>query len=114
MLDTHDLYDPDRIARPTLDEGTLARLMALPFWDDAVTTEDGATRDLNALAGAETDPLVRQAVEMQAFRLLHQLDGMENERRMAMFDVRLKRPRAMSTVIAPVTRLIPGAKSQAA
>ena len=67
MLDTHDPYDPDRIEWPTLDADCQARLKALPFWDDAVTTEDGATRDLNALAAAETDPLVRKAVEMQAF-----------------------------------------------
>jgi len=67
MLDTHDPYDPDRIEWPALDADCLARLKALPFWDDAVTTEDGATRDLNALAAAETDPLVRKAVELQAF-----------------------------------------------
>jgi hypothetical protein len=67
MLDTHDPYDPERIEWPALDADCLARLQALPFWNDAVTTEDGATRDLNALAAAETDPLVRQAVELQAF-----------------------------------------------
>lgn len=47
------------------DEGTSARLRALPFWNGAITTENGAIRDLNARAAAETDPLVRQAVEMQ-------------------------------------------------
>ena len=44
MLDTHDPYDPDRIAWPALDEAARARLVALPFWDDAVTTEDAAAR----------------------------------------------------------------------
>lgn len=67
LLDTHDPYDPDKIEWPALDPDCLARLKALPFWNEAVTTEDGATRDLNALAAAETDPLVRQAVELQAF-----------------------------------------------
>jgi hypothetical protein len=67
MLDTHDPYDPDRIEWPELDADCLARLKSLPFWNDAVTTEDSATRDLNALAAAETDPLVRKAVELQAF-----------------------------------------------
>ena len=67
MLDTYDPYDPDRIEWPALDADCVARLKALPFWNDAVTTEDGATRDLNALAAAETDPLVRRAVELQAF-----------------------------------------------
>jgi hypothetical protein len=67
MIDTHDPFDPDRIEWPALDADCLARLKALPFWNDAVTTEDGATRDLNALAAAERDPLVRKAVELQAF-----------------------------------------------
>ncbi len=67
MIDTHDPYEPSKIAWPTLDEAARARLVGLPFWNDALTTEDGATRDLKVLAEAEPDPLVRAAVALQAF-----------------------------------------------
>jgi len=67
MLDLHDPYKPSEIAWPELDDAARARLTALPFWNDAVTTEDGATRDLEVLAAVEPDPLVRAAVALQAF-----------------------------------------------
>lgn len=67
MIDLHDPYKASEIAWPALDDEALTRIRALPFWNDAITTEDGATRDLRVLAAAEPDPLVREAVALQAF-----------------------------------------------
>ncbi len=52
---------------PALDADASARLRALPFWDVALETEDQATRDLQALARIEPDPLLRRAIDLQAF-----------------------------------------------
>src|SRR5262245_15554616 len=79
MLDTHDPYDPARLAWPALDADAQARLKALPFWNVALETEDDATRDLEALAAIEPDPLLRRAIALQAFeeqRHRHVLDGL--------------------------------------
>lgn len=67
MLDTHDPYDPASLRWPELDAAGRARLHSLPFWDVAVTTEVEATRDLQALARIEPDPLLRRAIDLQAF-----------------------------------------------
>jgi hypothetical protein len=79
MLDSHDPYDPARLRWPDLDADSRARLKALPFWNVALETEDGATRDLEAMAAIETDPLLRRAIALQAFeerRHRHVLEGL--------------------------------------
>ena len=67
LLDTHNPYKPSVIDWPPLDAATRDRLVALPIWDMAVQTEGKAT--LRVLTYAETiaDPLLRQAVELDAF-----------------------------------------------
>jgi hypothetical protein len=79
MLDTHNPYDPATLRWPDLDAAARARLTALPFWNVALETEDQATRDLEALARIEPDPLLRQAIALQAFeerRHRHVLEGL--------------------------------------
>lgn len=67
MIDRHESYEPDQVAWPVLDEAGVARLQALPIWDEALATEDAATATLKAFARREGDPLIRQAVALQAY-----------------------------------------------
>lgn len=67
LLDSYDPYRPAVIAWPTLAPDALARLTGLPFWDVAVATEETAARRMQALADVTTDPLIREAVALNAF-----------------------------------------------
>lgn len=67
LLDTFDPYRPAVIDWPTLPPEAHRRLVALPFWDVAVETEENAGRRMQALADATEDPLIRKAVALNAF-----------------------------------------------
>jgi hypothetical protein len=67
LLDTFDPYRPAVIAWPDLAPDALARLTGLPFWDVAVATEEIAGRRMQALADVSADPLIREAVALNAF-----------------------------------------------
>lgn len=67
LLDTFDPYRPAVIAWPELAQEVRARLAGLPFWDVAVETEENAGRRMQALADATADPLIRQALALNAF-----------------------------------------------
>ncbi len=67
ILDTHDPYKPAVIDWPKLDEETRGRIVSLPIWDIAVQTEEKAGWNVRTFAQAIKDPLLRSAVEMDAF-----------------------------------------------
>lgn len=67
LLDTFDPYKPTVIAWPKLDGDALARITGLPFWDIAVQTEGYASRRVQALADCLSDPLLKEAVQLNAF-----------------------------------------------
>ena len=67
LLDTHDPYRPATIDWPKLEEEARDRLVSLPIWDIAVQTEGRARRNVATYAPEITDPLLRQAVELNAF-----------------------------------------------
>jgi hypothetical protein len=67
FLDTHVEYMPEQMQWPQLGEEELARLRALPFWQEAVSTENVTSNTVAAAAALESDPLVRQAIELQGF-----------------------------------------------
>src|SRR5665213_288296 len=67
LLDSYDPYRPAVIAWPALAPEALARLTGLPFWDIAVATEEKAARRMQALADTTDDPLIREAVALNAF-----------------------------------------------
>ena len=67
LLDTHDPYRPRVLDWPKLEPEALARLQSLPIWDIAVKTEGLASRRVNAYAQRVSDPLLRQAVELNGF-----------------------------------------------
>ncbi|MDH7975650.1 ferritin-like domain-containing protein [Sphingomonas sp. AR_OL41] len=67
MLDTHDPYRPALIDWPVLDEATRHRIVSLPIWDSAVATEGRAGMNVKTYAEGIGEPLLRDAVEMNAF-----------------------------------------------
>ena len=67
LLDTFDPYKPAIIPWPALAPDALARLVALPFWDIAVETELHTSRNMQAIADATDDRLIREAIALNAF-----------------------------------------------
>ncbi|MGD9764403.1 MAG: ferritin-like domain-containing protein [Candidatus Binatia bacterium] len=67
FIDTHDPYDPAKVAWPELDEATLARLRAMPFWHEAIATESDVARKVQALAPRQSDALLREAIALNGF-----------------------------------------------
>jgi len=67
FLDTHVEYVPEQMHWPQLSDEELMRLRSLPFWQEAVSTENVTSNTVAAAAALEADPLVRQAIELQGF-----------------------------------------------
>lgn len=66
LLDTHNPYKPAVIDWPTLAPDALARVTGLPIWDIAVQTEGRASVNVRTFAATERDPLLRQALMLDA------------------------------------------------
>jgi len=67
LLDTFDPYKPAVIDWPNLDPETRDRLVSLPIWDIAVQTEGRARLNVASYAAVTPDPLLRKAIELNAF-----------------------------------------------
>jgi len=67
LLDTFDAYRPAVIDWPTLDDEARHRLTSLPIWDIAVQTENRASVRMQSYADTVADPLVRKALDLNAF-----------------------------------------------
>ncbi|HEX8758294.1 MAG TPA: ferritin-like domain-containing protein [Steroidobacteraceae bacterium] len=67
FLESHVEYVPEQMPWPALAEEELARLRSLPFWQEAVSTENVTSNTVAAAAALESDPLVRKAIELQGF-----------------------------------------------
>lgn len=67
FIASHNGYDPETLPWPELDEGALARLRAIPFWEEVLYTERRAAAIVEAYGATIDDPLVRRAVRLQAF-----------------------------------------------
>ena len=67
LLDTFDPYRPAIIDWPKLTDDALGRLTSLPIWDIAVQTEGRAMRRVHAYADMVRDPLLKKAVELNAY-----------------------------------------------
>jgi len=65
FIDSHEAFDPTRLPWPVLDGIYLERLRAIPFWADALRTEQEAGIMVNAWAKAADDALVHQAIALQ-------------------------------------------------
>jgi hypothetical protein len=67
LLDTFNPYKPAVIDWPTLDAQARDRLVSLPIWDIAVQTEGRARLNVASYAVVTSDPLLRKAIELNAF-----------------------------------------------
>jgi hypothetical protein len=67
LLDTFNPYKPAVIDWPALDAEARNRLVELPIWDIAVQTEGRARLNVAAYAAVTRDPLLRSAIELNAF-----------------------------------------------
>lgn len=63
----HRPYDPRDWPWPALDDISLARLRAIPIWTMAIEVEIGAGVMLSDFAKSEPDPIVREALNLQAY-----------------------------------------------
>lgn len=78
FLDTFDPYKPAVIAWPKLDGDALARLTGLPFWSIAVETEGETSMRMQVAADATRDPLIREAIALNAFEERRHKEVLEN------------------------------------
>ena len=67
LLSTFDPYKPAVIDWPKLAPDALARLTSLPIWDIAVQTEGKAGLRVETYGHTVSDPLLRQAIALNAF-----------------------------------------------
>jgi hypothetical protein len=67
LLDTFNPYKPAVIDWPKLDDEARGRLVELPIWDIAVQTEGRARLNVASYAALTQDPLLRKAIELNAF-----------------------------------------------
>ena len=83
---THREYDPEKLPWPGLDGPALERLRGLPFWGEAITTEMEAGAKIRAYAAEVRDPLLREAIALQAAEELRHATLIETL--MARYDIR--------------------------
>ena len=67
LLDTFNPYRPAVMDWPKLEQEALNRLTSLPIWDIAVQTENRAGLNVATFAEGARDPLLRKALELDAF-----------------------------------------------
>ncbi|HVH79683.1 MAG TPA: hypothetical protein VM782_09860 [Stellaceae bacterium] len=82
FIETHQQFDPEALPWPELDETALGRMRAVPFWQEVFHTERRAGAIVRAFAATITDPLVREAVDLQ---------GVEEERHAQLLGVMIRR-----------------------
>lgn len=78
FIDTFDPYKPAVIAWPRLDDAALARLTGLPFWQIAVDTEIEASARMQWAADESADPLIREAIALNAFEERRHKEVLDN------------------------------------
>lgn len=65
FCDSYVAFDPAALPWPELDDAALARLRAVPFWQEVLHTERRAGAIVAAFARTIDDPEVRAAVDLQ-------------------------------------------------
>ncbi len=63
----HRVYEAAELPWPELDGEELALLRSLPFWTHALQFESDAGPMISAVAERESDPVIRKALELQAY-----------------------------------------------
>ena len=67
FIDTHDPFKPQEIRWPDLDAESLARLKAMPIWNEATRTEAATAVKVQSLGDTEKDPLLAEAISLQGY-----------------------------------------------
>ena len=67
FIDTHDPFQAAQIRWPDLDGETLARLKAMPVWNEATRTEAATAVKVQSLGDTEKDPLLARAISLQGY-----------------------------------------------
>ncbi|RUT24371.1 hypothetical protein C0V97_16995, partial [Asaia sp. W19] len=65
FIDTHQVFDPETLPWPELTDEELARLRAVPFWQEVYHTERRAGAIVDAFTPQIIDPEVKEAVRLQ-------------------------------------------------
>lgn len=65
FIESHLKFEPEQLAWPTLDSVALERLRSIPFWKEALNTEQEAGAMVSAFAATISDPLLREAIALQ-------------------------------------------------
>ncbi len=65
FIDTHLEFEPEKLAWPDLDSVALDRLRSIPFWKEALETEQEAGAMVSAFAATQDDPLLQEAIALQ-------------------------------------------------
>ncbi len=65
FVESHQAYAPEQIAWPSLDDVSRARLASLPFWQEAVSTENLTSCTVAAAVAIEPDADIRAAIALQ-------------------------------------------------
>lgn len=66
FMDTYLDYEPEKMPWPDLDSVSLEKLQGIPFWREALITETEAGFMVEAFAKTIEDPLIKEAIELQA------------------------------------------------
>ena len=67
FIETHLKFEPEGLPWPRLEPRYLELLRAFPFWIFARSMEQEADRMIAAFAGTLSDPVIREAVELQGY-----------------------------------------------
>jgi hypothetical protein len=67
FVETHRPFRAQDIVWPEMDAESLARLKALPVWDEAARTEAATAVKVQTLGDAETDPVLKEAIALQGY-----------------------------------------------
>jgi hypothetical protein len=67
FMDSYVDYVPEQVQWPKLSDESKTRLVSLPFWQEAVSTENVTSNTVALAAALEADPGLRKAIELQGF-----------------------------------------------
>jgi len=67
FVDTHRPFEPESVRWPELDPESLARLRALPIWNEAVRTEASTAVEVQSLGREEPYPVLARAISLQGY-----------------------------------------------
>jgi hypothetical protein len=65
FMETYQHFDPETLPWPELDEAALQRMKSVPFWQEVLHTERRAGALVQAFAKTVTDPVLREAIDLQ-------------------------------------------------